>query len=94
MPEININFTAILVAVIANFIFGFLWYTPIFGKLWAKEMGFDTSKKTFNALMSQGIIFMVIGNFFSHGYMLTTWPFGIPSHGDSQLLKFLQQQTP
>ena len=43
--QLPINMVAILVAVVANFILGFLWYTPLFGKAWAKEMGFDTIGK-------------------------------------------------
>ena len=62
--EMNINFIAILVAVVANFILGFIWYTPLFGKAWAKEMGFDTSIKPTSGEMAKGMIFMVIGNFF------------------------------
>ncbi|MFT6866197.1 MAG: hypothetical protein ACJA08_001026 [Cyclobacteriaceae bacterium] len=63
MPEININMMAILIVVVANFIFGFLWYTPIFGKLWAKEMGFDPNQKPQTGAMIKGMVFMVIGNF-------------------------------
>ncbi len=62
--EMNINFIAILVAVVANFILGFIWYTPLFGKAWAKEMGFDTNIKPTSGEMAKGMIFMVIGNFF------------------------------
>jgi hypothetical protein len=29
--EIKVNILAILVAVVANFIIGFIWYTPLFG---------------------------------------------------------------
>jgi hypothetical protein len=50
--------------VVANFILGFLWYTPLFGKAWAKEMGFDTSVKPAGGQIAKGMIFMVIGNFF------------------------------
>lgn len=32
---------AILVATVAQFIFGAVWYTPIFGKTWGKIHGFD-----------------------------------------------------
>jgi hypothetical protein len=64
MEEMNINFVAILVAVVANFILGFLWYTPLFGKAWAKEMKFDTSVKPAGGQIAKGMIFMVIGNFF------------------------------
>ena len=55
---------AILVAVVANFILGFLWYTPLFGKAWAKELGFDMSVKPPASTLVKGMIFMVIGNFF------------------------------
>ena len=37
----QLNYTAILIATIAQFIFGAIWYTPIFGKLWGKIHEFD-----------------------------------------------------
>ncbi len=61
--EMHINMMAVLVAVVANFIFGFIWYTPLFGKAWAQEMKFDTSVKPPSSEMAKGMIFMVIGNF-------------------------------
>ena len=64
MEELGINFTAILVAVVANFVLGFIWYTPLFGKVWARENGFDISVKPASAELAKGMIFMVIGNFF------------------------------
>jgi hypothetical protein len=37
----NINYLAVLVAAIASFVFGALWYgTPLFGKSWQTELGF------------------------------------------------------
>jgi hypothetical protein len=78
MEEMHISITAILVAVVANFILGFLWYTPLFGKAWAKEMGFDTSIKPPGSELAKGMIFMVIGNFlmayvFAHN--MAAWTF-------------------
>lgn len=32
MPDIQINFLAVGIAVAVNFILGFIWYTPLFGK--------------------------------------------------------------
>ena len=64
MDSIHINYVAILVAVVANFILGFLWYTPLFGKLWAKELGLDTTIPPQQNEMIRGMAFMVIGNFF------------------------------
>jgi len=43
--ELAINMVAILVAVVANFILGFIWYTPLFGKVWGREMGYDSNEK-------------------------------------------------
>ena len=63
MEELGINITAIIVATIANFILGFLWYTPLFGKAWAKEMGFDMTEKPPSGELAKGLIFMAIGNF-------------------------------
>lgn len=40
----QVNLLAILVAAIVLFVIGFLWYGPIFGRIWMKEMG--VSKKT------------------------------------------------
>jgi len=78
MEEMHINMMAILVAVVANFILGFIWYTPLFGKAWAKENGFDTNIKPTGGEMAKGMIFMVIGNFlmayvFAHN--LAAWSF-------------------
>lgn len=62
-PEIDINYLAIAIAVAANFILGFIWYTPLFGKAWAKEMGFDINMKPPTSVLVKGMVFMVIGNF-------------------------------
>jgi len=78
MEEIQINMVAVLVAVVANFILGFLWYTPLFGKAWAREMGLDTSVKPTGGEMAKGMIFMVIGNFFMayvFAHNIAAWSF-------------------
>jgi len=38
-PDIQLNYWAILAAVAASMVIGFLWYGPILGKAWMKEMG-------------------------------------------------------
>ncbi len=62
--EIHINWLAVLVAVIANFVLGWLWYGPLFAKPWAKELGMDMSQKPDPAVMMKGMAFNLIGNFF------------------------------
>jgi hypothetical protein len=36
---------ALLIAVAASFIFGYLWYGPLFGKTWAGLMGFKMTEE-------------------------------------------------
>jgi Protein of unknown function (DUF1761) len=40
----NLNWLAILVAALAYFILGALWYSALFGKLWIKSTGVDMSR--------------------------------------------------
>jgi hypothetical protein len=78
METIQINFTAVLVAVVANFFLGFLWYTPLFGKAWAKEVGIDFSSKPAKGELARGMITMVIGNFlmaFVFAHNMAAWGF-------------------
>lgn len=41
----SVNYLAILVASVAEFIIGAIWYMPIFGKLWGKIHGFKEMNK-------------------------------------------------
>lgn len=82
--NMDINFTAVIVAVIANFFMGFLWYTPLFGKAWAKEMGFDTSLKPTGGQMAKGLILNFIGNIFLayvFAHNIAAWSF-VPGIGE------------
>jgi Protein of unknown function (DUF1761) len=61
--DLHVNMVAILVAVVVNFILGFVWYTPLFGKAWGKEMGYDPNVPADKSLMMKAPALMVIGNF-------------------------------
>ncbi|MEK9176862.1 MAG: DUF1761 domain-containing protein [Patescibacteria group bacterium] len=37
---IPINYVAILISAVVTMVIGFIWYGPLFGKLWSKLMGF------------------------------------------------------
>src|SRR5690554_6789952 len=46
MPEVNL--VAVLLAAVASIVIGFIWYGPLFGKMWASMMGWsakDMEKK-------------------------------------------------
>lgn len=50
----ELNYLGILVASILQFIFGAIWYGPLFGKLWGKIHGFDKlPKETQKKMMSE-----------------------------------------
>lgn len=61
---IEINWIAVLVATVVNFFIGFLWYTPLFGKAWAKELGITMTGPPPAGLLVRGLAIGVIGNFF------------------------------
>jgi hypothetical protein len=63
-PNIQLNFVAIIIAVVAHFVLGFIWYTPLFGKVWAKENGFNMDQKPPTSVFVKGMVLNLIGNFF------------------------------
>jgi hypothetical protein len=44
--NVPVNYLALLVAGVAQMIVGFIWYGPLFGKVWSKMKGFDFDKMT------------------------------------------------
>jgi uncharacterized protein YacL len=55
---INVNYLAVLVATIASFVVGMLWYGPLFGKTWQKLSGFK-KKGHLSAQVSMSIGFVL-----------------------------------
>ena len=43
MKELKINHFAVLVAIVLQFVLGFLWYGPLFGEPWMGMVGLDTA---------------------------------------------------
>lgn len=62
-PIIHVNWPAVIAAIVANFILGSLWYGPLFGKTWARLVGFPPDFKPEKSAMMRGMILMVIGSF-------------------------------
>ena len=62
-PEIDINFLAVGIAVAANFVLGFIWYTPLFGKIWAKEMGHNLDQRPSTSFFVKSLLINIFGNF-------------------------------
>ncbi|HMJ70177.1 MAG TPA: DUF1761 domain-containing protein [Cyclobacteriaceae bacterium] len=89
--DIQINYLAVLVATVANFFFGFLWYTPLFGKAWAKELGIEVTGKPPAGSLAKGMIMNVIGNFLM-AYVLAhnevAWSF-VPGMGEMPMTSII-----
>jgi hypothetical protein len=63
MEELGINYVAVLVATVATFFVGYVWYTPLFGKAWARENKIDTSGGATSGQLAKGLIMNIIGCF-------------------------------
>ena len=59
----NINFVAVLVAAVAQFIFGAIWYMPIFGKVWGKIHGFDKATPEEQKVMTKKMAPLLVAQF-------------------------------
>lgn len=60
--EVAINWWAVLVSMVASVVIGFMWYGPLFGKAWMKEMNMHMPDKTQN--MTKPIVMSLVGAFF------------------------------
>ncbi len=77
----EINYVAVLVAAIAQFIFGAIWYMPIFGNLWGKIHGFDTlSPETQKEMQSKMWPWLIVQFVIT---VLTTFVFALLFNGMS-----------
>lgn len=61
-PEIAIDYLAVLVFVVLAMPVGFLWFGPLFGKAWARHMGFDTMEPAGGAAMGKSMALFALGS--------------------------------
>jgi Protein of unknown function (DUF1761) len=61
MPAIHLNWLAIGASVLASVVIGFLWYGPILGNAWMKEMGVAPDFKPDPALLKRSMLLMILG---------------------------------
>lgn len=62
----QLNFLAIILATVAQFIIGAIWYSLLFGKLWGKIHGFDKLPKAVQQKMMKGM-----GPFYGIQFLVT-----------------------
>jgi hypothetical protein len=51
----ELNYSAILVAAVVQFIIGGIWYTPLFGRTWGRIHGFDLKSPEAQREMQKGM---------------------------------------
>jgi hypothetical protein len=86
-PVIPINYLAIVAAVAASFVFGFLWHGPLFGKKWASLMGMSMDKKPDMGMMLRPMLLTLFGTLLTsyvlvhttHIWRASTWGAGADS---------------
>lgn len=67
MPDITLSIPAIVMAVIAQFFLGLVWYGIAFRQLWTRIAKYDPDKRPDNGPLFGKMGLMVLGNF------LMTW---------------------
>jgi len=60
-PSLHVNWLAILTSVVASFAIGSLWYGPLFGKIWARAMGFDAATRPTGVQIARGSLLNLVG---------------------------------
>ncbi|MBP6005353.1 DUF1761 domain-containing protein [Candidatus Saccharibacteria bacterium] len=61
--DVEINYLAVLLASIVQFVIGAIWYMPIFGNLWGKIHGFEKLEKTVQKEMQNNMMPMLVVQF-------------------------------
>jgi hypothetical protein len=61
-PEIVVNYVAVLACVVLAMPVGFLWFGPVFGKAWARHMGFDKMEPPGGAAMGKSMALFALGS--------------------------------
>ena len=59
----DINYIAILVATVVQFIIGAIWYGPVFGKIWGRMHGFEDHSPEVQAQMMKGMWKLLVPQF-------------------------------
>lgn len=60
LPLLSLHWPAIVAAVLANIAIGFLWYGPVLGSAWMKEMGMPPDFRPDPALLKRSMLLMVV----------------------------------
>jgi hypothetical protein len=80
----QLNHLAVITSAVAIFFLGFAWYTKLFGRAWAREMGFPeqpTPGEDCSKMMKQGMLLSLVGAVLSayvYASLFMMWKFAVP----------------
>lgn len=61
MPTITINPLGVAAAAAAIFFISFVWYTPLFGRAWARAVGLPADHSHAGAALARGLLLTALG---------------------------------
>ncbi len=61
MPNITLNPLSIALAAVAIFFISYAWYTPLFGRAWAREMGLPADHAASGTALARGLALTALG---------------------------------
>jgi hypothetical protein len=61
-PQIAVNYLAVIVCVLVAMPVGFLWFGPLFGKAWAKQMGMENMQPPGGGAMAKSMVIYALGS--------------------------------
>src|SRR5436190_21688420 len=59
LPAMSINYLAVLACAVVAMPVGFLWFGPLFGKTWARHMGFADMQANSGSMGKSMVIFFI-----------------------------------
>ena len=62
-PQLHVNLLSMLLAVVASFVFGWVWYGPLLGKLWLKLMKLPSDMQPDKKMMIRSVLLGLLGTF-------------------------------
>ena len=63
MPDIQVNIIAVFIATIVNFFLGFFWFSILFKKTWALEMGINPNDEPPKKELFKSLGLTIVGYF-------------------------------
>ena len=79
MPNIPFNPLAICAAALVIFFISFLWYTPLFGRAWARAVGLPADHQHTGAALARGLLLTAMGALLMAMVLATTMAVWLPA---------------